>query len=37
MIGNSETAYNKVASIVMGFKEVIDGDHCFHICNLIVA
>lgn len=23
MIGNSETAYNKVASIVMGFKEVI--------------
>lgn len=23
MIGNSETAYNKVASIVMSFKEVI--------------
>lgn len=23
MIGNSETAYNKVASIVMGLKEVI--------------
>ena len=23
MIGNSETAYNKFASIVMGFKEVI--------------
>ena len=23
MIGNSETAYNKVASLVMGFKESI--------------